>query len=163
MNKIRVTIAGIGNCASSLIQGIPYYADQFAAGDTTGIGLAHPILGGYAPGDIDIVGAIDVDQRKVGQPLHEAIFAQPNNTKTIFDGFTSDVVVRSSPGLTPARGPSRRWGWGQPRATRDASRRTWVRLNAPSCPGVVSQRSRIGRPAYRTAQRHAAQHPPALL
>jgi len=94
MSKIRVAIAGIGNCASSLVQGIHYYAAQSAAGDTSGIGLAHPVLGGYAPGDIDIVAAIDIDRRKVGRPLHEAIFAPPNNTKTIFDDFTSDAVVQ---------------------------------------------------------------------
>jgi len=93
MSKIRVAIAGIGNCASSLVQGIHYYTDQFASGDTSGVGLAHPTLGGYAPGDIEIVAAIDIDKRKVGRPLHEAIFAPPNNTKTIYDQFTSDVIV----------------------------------------------------------------------
>ncbi len=93
MNGIRVTIVGMGNCASSLIQGIHYYAKQFADGDISGVGLAHPLLGGYAPGDIDIVGAIDVDRRKVGRPIHEAIYAKPNNTKVFFGDFTSDVTV----------------------------------------------------------------------
>jgi len=91
MSKIRVAIAGVGNCTSSLVQGIHYYADRFAAGDDDkGIGLAHPILGGRAPGDIEIVAAVDVDKRKVGRPLHEAIFAPPNNTKVFYDNFTCD-------------------------------------------------------------------------
>jgi myo-inositol-1-phosphate synthase len=93
MKEIRVTIVGLGNCASSLIQGIHYYADQFASGDTSGVGLAHPLLAGYAPGDIRIVGAFDIDARKVGRPVHEAIFAKPNNTKVFYDRFTSDVTV----------------------------------------------------------------------
>ena len=94
MNKIRVAIVGVGNCASSLIQGIHYYAEQFSRGDQTGIGLAHPLLAEYAPGDVEIVAAIDIDARKVSRPLHEAIFAKPNNTKVFFDDFSSDVVVR---------------------------------------------------------------------
>jgi myo-inositol-1-phosphate synthase len=94
MDKIRVTIVGVGNCASSLIQGIYYYADQLAAGDTSAVGLAHPDLGGYTPGDIEIVGAFDIDARKVGKPLHEAIFAKPNNTKVFFDRFKSPITVR---------------------------------------------------------------------
>ncbi len=93
MNKIRVSIVGVGNCASSLIQGIYYYGDQFAKGDKSGVGLAHSMLGGYAPGDIQIVGAIDIDARKVGRPLHEAMFAQPNNTKVFYDSFQTDGVV----------------------------------------------------------------------
>jgi len=92
MNKIRVAIVGVGNCASSLIQGIYYYREVFAKGEEI-VGLAHPTLGGYAPGDIEIVAAIDVDTRKVGKGLHEAIFAPPNNTKVFYDNFTSDVTV----------------------------------------------------------------------
>lgn len=93
MSKIKVAIAGIGNCASSLIQGIHYYRDQFAAGDTSGIGLAHPMLGPYAAGDIEIVAAIDIDKRKVGQPLHKALFAKPNCTKVFYDNFNYDDVI----------------------------------------------------------------------
>jgi myo-inositol-1-phosphate synthase len=95
MSAIRVAIVGVGNCTSSLVQGIHYYRDAFAKsanGDEI-VGLAHPVLGGYAPGDIELVAAIDVDARKVGRPLHEAIFAPPNNTKTFYDAFVSDVVV----------------------------------------------------------------------
>jgi myo-inositol-1-phosphate synthase len=94
MKEIRIAIAGAGNCASSLIQGTHYYRKVFAGGEEV-VGLAHPTLGGYAPGDIRIVAAIDVDVRKVGRPLHEAIFALPNNTKVFYDDFRyDDVIVR---------------------------------------------------------------------
>jgi len=95
MNEIRVAIAGLGNCASSLIQGIHYYADVEAQGDSVGLGLAHPNLGGYVPGDLRVVAGFDIDARKVGRPLHEALFAPPNNTKVFYDAFTcDDVIVR---------------------------------------------------------------------
>ncbi|MBN1553708.1 MAG: inositol-3-phosphate synthase [Phycisphaerae bacterium] len=94
MKNIRVAIAGVGNCSSSLIQGIHYYREVFRTGEEI-IGLAHPTLGGYAPGDIEIVAAVDVDARKVSKPLHEALFAPPNNTKVFYDRFTyDDVIVR---------------------------------------------------------------------
>lgn len=92
MGKIKVAVVGIGNCASSLIQGINYYKEVFAKGEEI-IGLAHPMLGEYAPGDIDIVAAVDIDARKVGQPLHKAIFALPNNTKVFYDNFKYDNVI----------------------------------------------------------------------
>ena len=95
-NEIRVAVVGTGNCASSLIQGIHYYADRFANMDDmaeAAVGLAHPVLGGFAPGDIKIVAAIDIDARKVGRPLHEALFAPPNNTKIFYDNFTYDDVT----------------------------------------------------------------------
>jgi len=63
MNHIKIAIVGIGNCASSLIQGIHYYR-QKASQDA--IGLMHWEIGGYSPGDIEVVMAIDIDQRKVG-------------------------------------------------------------------------------------------------
>ncbi len=98
MDRIRVAIAGIGNCTSSLIQGIHYYR-SLKAGDEV-VGLAHPTLGGYAAGDIEIVAAIDVDSRKVGRPLHEALFAPPNCTKVFYDNFRYDnVKVRMGPVL----------------------------------------------------------------
>ncbi len=79
MPEIRVAIAGVGNCASSLVQGIFYYARQ----NRDAVGLMHPDICGYGPGDIKIVAAFDIDERKVGKPLEEAIFAPPNCTKTI--------------------------------------------------------------------------------
>jgi len=95
MSEIRVAIVGVGNCASALIQGIHYYARSMAGGGKDGtVGLMHPVLGGYRPGDVKIVAAIDIDKRKVGRPLHEAMFAPPNNTKAFFKDFTySDVQV----------------------------------------------------------------------
>lgn len=77
MNDIRLAVAGVGNCASSLLQGIEYYRD----GDTrSAAGLLHPAIGPYRPRDIRVVAAFDVDRRKVGRPLHEAVFAPPNCT-----------------------------------------------------------------------------------
>ena len=84
--EIRVAVVGVGNCASSLIQGLAYYARQIEEGsDEAGLGLMHPVLGGYTPKDIRVVAAFDIDARKVGRPLHEAIFALPNNTQVFFD------------------------------------------------------------------------------
>jgi len=93
--KIRVAIAGVGNCASSLIQGIEYYRQSE---DVNPLGLMHWEMGGYLPGDIEIVAAFDIDKRKVGRPLHEAIFAPPNCTKVIWDDMPpSQVIVQMGP------------------------------------------------------------------
>jgi myo-inositol-1-phosphate synthase len=73
---INVAIAGIGNCASSLVQGLAYYR----AGANETVGLMHRELGGYEPSDISVVAAWDVDTRKVGRDVAEAIFAKPNCT-----------------------------------------------------------------------------------
>ncbi len=81
MGKIRIAIAGIGNCASSLIQGIEYYKRLGNRHPDRALGLMHYELGGYRPGDITIVAAFDIDRRKVGRPLKEAVFAKPNCTK----------------------------------------------------------------------------------
>jgi myo-inositol-1-phosphate synthase len=80
MRKVRVAIAGVGNCASSLIQGLYYYSKK--KGNQT-IGLMHYDICGYEPKDIKIVAAFDIDRRKVGRPVEKAIFAEPNCTKTI--------------------------------------------------------------------------------
>ena len=66
MRKVRVAIAGVGNCASSLVQGIHFYRD---CGDEEVSGLMHSTIGGLRPGDIEIVAAFDVDRRKVGRPV----------------------------------------------------------------------------------------------
>ncbi|NLL17651.1 MAG: inositol-3-phosphate synthase [Clostridia bacterium] len=81
MGKINIAIAGIGNCASSLLQGIEMY--KHSPDDS--IGLMHYDLGGYTPGDVNVVAAFDVDKRKVGKPLKEAIFAKPNCTTVFYD------------------------------------------------------------------------------
>jgi myo-inositol-1-phosphate synthase len=80
MNKIKIAVVGIGNCASSLIQGIEYYRHKE---DEEQVGLMHYDLGGYRPQDIGVVAAFDIDKRKVGKDLAEAIFALPNCT-TVF-------------------------------------------------------------------------------
>ena len=69
-NHVKVAIAGVGNCASSLVQGITHYRDRDAE---TLPGLMHPDIGGWGPGDLKVVAAFDIDQRKVGRPLEEAI------------------------------------------------------------------------------------------
>ena len=78
MSKIKVGIIGVGNCASSLVQGIEKYR---AVEEEAFIpGLMHPVLGGYHIGDIEIVAAFDIDRNKVGKDVSEAIFTEPNNT-----------------------------------------------------------------------------------
>ncbi len=76
--KIRVAIIGVGNCASSLVQGVHYYKD--APDDQFIPGLMHTSLGGYHISDIEFTAAFDIDKNKVGKDLLEAIFAAPNNT-----------------------------------------------------------------------------------
>jgi myo-inositol-1-phosphate synthase len=83
MGKIRVAVAGIGNCASSLIQGVTYYRFLDKDHPEKSLGLMHYSLGKYKPDDIDFVAAFDIDQRKVGRPLKEAVAALPNCTKMI--------------------------------------------------------------------------------
>ncbi|HUY18817.1 MAG TPA: inositol-3-phosphate synthase [Candidatus Binataceae bacterium] len=84
MGKIRVAIAGVGNCASSLLQGIEFYKHASDADRVNPVGLMHYDLGGYRPEDVEVVVAFDIDARKVGQPLETACFALPNNTITIW-------------------------------------------------------------------------------
>ena len=71
---LRLAIAGVGNCASSLVQGIEFYRHH-PIDQTTGI--MHQDIGGYRPQDIQVVAAFDIDSRKVGRPLEEAVFAAP--------------------------------------------------------------------------------------
>lgn len=84
MGKIRIAIAGVGNCASSLIQGIEYYKSLKVGNPDIALGLMHHNLGGYLPQDIEVAAAFDVDVRKINKPLKEAIFAKPNCTKVFF-------------------------------------------------------------------------------
>ncbi|MEG3085222.1 inositol-3-phosphate synthase [Sphingomonas sp. PB2P12] len=76
MNSIRIAVVGIGNCASSLVQGLEHYRE----GANDQVGLMHFDMGGYKPSDIKVVAAWDVDRRKVGKDVAEAIFAKPNCT-----------------------------------------------------------------------------------
>src|SRR5467141_2495757 len=83
MRKIRIAIVGVGNCASSLVQGINFYHSSSANG--TGVGLMHKQIASYRPGDIEVVAAFDIDRRKVGLDVSEAIFAPPNCTKIFYE------------------------------------------------------------------------------
>ncbi|HWR90160.1 MAG TPA: inositol-3-phosphate synthase [Dissulfurispiraceae bacterium] len=93
MGAIRIAIAGIGNCASSLIQGIEYYRSRQTGRNDRSPGLMHYDLGGYRPEDIEVVAAFDVDARKVGRPLREAVFSKPNCTKVFFPGLPDYPVT----------------------------------------------------------------------
>jgi myo-inositol-1-phosphate synthase len=100
MGRIRVAVAGVGNCASALLQGIEFYR---GAGESPGSGPAGLMtfdIGGYRPGDIEIVAAFDIDRRKVGRPLWEAIFAPPTCTPKFIDTVPAGgPVVRMAPVL----------------------------------------------------------------
>ncbi len=89
--KVRVAIVGVGNCASSLVQGRTYYADA-KPGDFIP-GLMHVDLGGYHVNDIEFVAAFDIDKEKVGKDLSEAIFSGQNNTYTFADVAPTGVTV----------------------------------------------------------------------
>ncbi|MFD0704374.1 inositol-3-phosphate synthase [Alloscardovia venturai] len=94
---IRVAIAGVGNCASSLVQGVQYYQD--AQDDDKIPGIMHANFGGYRIRDIEFVAAFDVDAAKVGKDLSEAIFASQNNTYKFSDVPQLDVEVLRGPTL----------------------------------------------------------------
>ena len=114
-SKVRVAIVGVGNCASSLIQGVSYYGN---AADTDFVpGLMHVRLGDYHVSDVEFSAAFDVDENKVGKDLSEAIWEAPNNTikfadveplgVTVHRGMTHDGigqylsgVVNKAPGAT---------------------------------------------------------------
>ncbi|MBD58987.1 MAG: inositol-3-phosphate synthase [Citromicrobium sp.] len=116
MSAIRVAIVGVGNCASSLVQGTAFYTRNPSAS-----GLIHRSIAGYGPGDVDYVLGIDVDSRKVGRNLAEAIFAPPNNTKVfcedlpasrarvirgaVLDGVADHMVEAGDRGFSIADGP----------------------------------------------------------
>lgn len=92
MGKIKIAIVGIGNCASSLIQGIEHYRKKDSS---EAFGLMHWDIGGYKPYDIEVVAAFDVDKRKVGKDVSEAIFQLPNCTKVFSNSLSpTGTVVR---------------------------------------------------------------------
>jgi myo-inositol-1-phosphate synthase len=96
MPRVKIAIAGVGNCASALIQGIYYYSKN-GRSDQEVIGLAQYDIGGMTPADIEIVAAFDVNERKVGKDLSEAILAKPNNTVKIVDVPKTGVLVQKAP------------------------------------------------------------------
>ncbi|MQY13179.1 Inositol-3-phosphate synthase [Streptomyces sp. RB5] len=107
---VNVGLVGVGNCASSLVQGVRYYADAEAGAP----GLQHPVLGGYAVGDVRFTAAFDVHAGKVGRDLADAIGAEPNNALRfadvpplgveVADGVLEDGVGESTAGHVDARG-----------------------------------------------------------
>jgi myo-inositol-1-phosphate synthase len=97
MSKIRVAIAGVGNCASALVQGIEYYRNAEPGEPVPG--LMHVVLGGYHVGDVEPVAAFDVDASKVGLDLGKAIFAGHNNTIRFADVGDLGVTVSRGPTL----------------------------------------------------------------
>lgn len=116
MNRVRVAIVGIGNCACSLVQGGAFYRRTKSSG-----GLIHKSIGPYEVSDVDFVLGIDVDRRKVGKSLVEAIFAAPNNTQVfepnigltqaqvimgrLLDGVAPHMVEAGERGFQPAALP----------------------------------------------------------
>ena len=96
MEPINVAIIGVGNCASSLVQGVHYYKD--AKEDEFIPGLMHVNLGGYYIADINFVAAFDIDKNKVGKDLAEAIYTKPNNTIKFCD--VPKTGIRVERGMT---------------------------------------------------------------
>ena len=95
MPKVKVALIGVGNCASSFIQGIQYYAKLQKPEDH--IGLRNPVLAGLSPKDIQVVAGFDVDDRKVGLDLSQAIFAKPNNAPKVCDVPPTGIKVAKGP------------------------------------------------------------------
>ncbi len=96
MSEVRVAIVGVGNCASSFVQGLQHYRN----GANDNAGLLHAEIGGYRPGDIRVVAAWDVDRRKVGRDVADAIFAKPNCTTVFCNSVEpTGAVVQMGPVL----------------------------------------------------------------
>lgn len=96
MNTVRVALVGVGNCASSLVQGVAFYRN---VRHERVPGLMHTDLGGYHVGDIEFVAAFDVARGKVGRDLARAVFAEPNNTEQFAQVPDTGVTVRRGPTL----------------------------------------------------------------
>jgi len=98
--SIRIAITGVGNCASSLVQGIAYYAARRGKSDDDTVGLLHPEIGGWRVEHLQVVAAFDIDSRKIGRPLEDALFAAPNNTKIFHREIgKTGVTVQMAPVL----------------------------------------------------------------
>lgn len=95
MGKVKVAIVGVGNCASALIQGVHYYSRN----SKESVGLVSRAIGGLEPNDLEFVAAFDVNKRKVGKDLAEAIFQEPNNTIKICNVPRVGVKVQKGPVL----------------------------------------------------------------
>ncbi|MBW2670305.1 MAG: inositol-3-phosphate synthase, partial [Deltaproteobacteria bacterium] len=92
MAAIKIGIIGVGNCASALLQGVAYYRRK---NRNDAIGILHWSINGYTPGDIEVVSAFDIDQRKVGKDVHNAIFELPNCTQKFVDHMPRAEVTVS--------------------------------------------------------------------
>ena len=92
---IRVAIAGVGNCASALIQGVEYYKD--AKSDENIPGVMHAYFGDYHISDVEFVAAFEVNKEKIGKDLCEAIWAPPNNCAKFADVPKTGVIVQAAP------------------------------------------------------------------
>ncbi|MEF8823031.1 MAG: inositol-3-phosphate synthase [Desulfohalobiaceae bacterium] len=90
MSRIKIAVAGVGNCASALLQGIYAYGEK---GPRDAVGLMHWEIGGYRPGDVEVVAALDIDRRKVGRDLSEAVFAAPNCAKVFYPDIPRQGVT----------------------------------------------------------------------
>jgi len=101
MGSVRVAIAGVGNCASALVQGVAYYT---AHDPEKASGLMHARIGPYGVGDVEFVAAFDVDARKVGRPLAEAVFAPPNRA-AVFERDLTAGGLRAAPAVRVEMGP----------------------------------------------------------
>ena len=112
MAKIRVAIIGVGNCASSLIQGIHKYVEVPENEDVPG--LMHTKIGDYRIEDIEVVAAFDVDQNKVGKDLSEAIFTAPNNTLKFADVPHMGVTIDRGMTTTASANTWPQWSKNHP-------------------------------------------------
>jgi len=90
VSKVKVALIGVGNCASAFVQGLQYYSKC----EKNCVGLRNPSLGGLSTRDIQVVAAFDVDQRKVGKDLAEAVFAAPNNAPKVAEVPLTSVIVQ---------------------------------------------------------------------
>jgi len=97
MSKIRVALVGVGNCASALVQGVHYYKN--VKKEDEALGLRRLFLGGYHPNDVEFVCAFDIETRKVGKDLSEAVFSPPNNTLKFANVPKMGVPVLKGPVL----------------------------------------------------------------
>lgn len=96
MNKIKIGIIGVGNCCSSLLMGLEYY-NYIKDNNSVIPGIMNPVLGGYKISDIEVVSGFDIDSRKVGKDISEAIFSSPNNTKRFSNVHFQNVIVNKGP------------------------------------------------------------------
>lgn len=107
-NNINIGIIGIGNCSAALLMGLQYYGNNFYENINENYknssilyraGLMNPVLGGYKISDIRVASGFDVDSKKVGKDISEAIFSPPNNTKTFSDVSNQNVIINKGPVL----------------------------------------------------------------